>query len=193
MAVTTFTVAAAADDQTVAGTRVAVYPPSYDTTANGAQPSVTNQFNSVSYLFRHCLLRWDTSSLAGATITAAVLKLNILQLSDSDAKSLIGDWHTWTPNPDGGSFDTTPPTATAVAAVAVSTLTVADTDFTLLNPNTNINKTGYTGIRLTLNGGAPTSFNNVVISGREDSALLCARLEVTYTPAAKRMTLVGVG
>lgn len=96
-------------------------------------------------------MRWNTSGIPDdIEITSAILRLHINNAFDGDGnRSVCAEWC------DGGAMhisyyeDTV--VADAHAGITLATLVAAigtTVDFDLLNPDTNINKQGYTSIRL---------------------------------------------
>jgi len=126
------------------------------------------------------LLRFNTGAIPDdATITGVVLKLYIeSKLDSADNYGLVGDYYDFGGEPTvAGDWIET---ATSIfTAIDIGSLTAtAQNNITLTNLS-GINKTGYTGIRLTLTGGTPTTLNSVRVGKHESSQP--AVLEVTYT------------
>jgi hypothetical protein len=136
---------------------------------------------------RECILmRFDTSSLgAGATVTAAQLDIRTTtDRGDAETMSFAIDWLA-----DPGSpfvypddFSTTY-SGTAKASALLSTTAVSTTyNWSLLNAAANVNKTGYTCLRMGVIGGSPISLNNYVnFYAYEHASEPAPQLVVTYT------------
>lgn len=140
--------------------------------------------------------RWDTSSLSGATISSATLRVYVTSKTDTDSRNYVGDYYDfggeasveadWTASPSADAF-----------SVTVASMTLSDwNEITLSSPDSNINKSGYTGIRFAISGGAGTGTNAIAIASYENDPALAPELVVTYTTgggASKTLTLLGVG
>lgn len=179
----TFSIATSADDDTVYFYDT-VYPPTTnfvrDTAAANVQ--IARRFVSTYYYVQNGLLRFDTSSLAGATVTGATLRVYSEFMFSGDALNITGGWYQW----DGTSqsdYSFTPET-NAFAAVAASVFTTgADHDVTLLNAAANVSTTGYTSLRLHMDGGQPTTDNLLYLVSFNHATLSASRprLIVTYS------------
>lgn len=168
-------VAASADDVEVSRIGSAVYPPNTadSVAAAGSQLFVDRSFAVSSYSVAVALIRWDTSVIpVGAVIVGASLRVRIgnLRLS-ADARSLVGEWYPATNWPIDASDYTDVPSNTALAGVPISGI-AADTsyDWPLVDAATNINRSGYTAIRLHISGGVPSGSNYVSVRAFDDSA-----------------------
>lgn len=191
MTTTTFTIAVTADNSYVEGSG-ATYPPAFTTASTGGDIYTQQAYPSGTYFYDNCVFRWDTSAIgAGALISAASLIVQPWFVQDDESRGVIGDYHAWTP-PAGASDYSTSPGSNAFTAVPISGFTSGvDKTIALLNPDSNISKTGVTGLRISVNGGAPalTKTNIVGVKGRATTATLCARLVVTYANAPSAPTL----
>lgn len=130
------------------------------------------------------LLQWDTSIIPDtATITYASVIAFIANKADNNARSLTMDYYNWDPA-DAGDYTATEGTD-AHAGTLLSDLTLASfEEFALLNPNTNINKSGFTQIRFHVSG-PETSSDSITFSrhGSNSSAPTweAPKLYVEYT------------
>lgn len=179
-------IAASADDGMVRGLSSASFPPAYSNTSDsGTWMRVQNAFAGGLYFYNNILMRWDTSALTnGATISSAVLHLfpRTANFSDADSRHLFGEWYSWTPSMGSGNYSTTP--ASTAFDVTVASLTKdADNPITLTNPDANISKTGYTGLRLYISGADPPG-NNVVEFSDYDNTTNIPQLVITYVVAS---------
>ncbi len=163
----------------------ASYPPPYtasDPTRTEDNPSKTLG-GGIYYLSVSCM-RWDTSSIPdGETVTSAVLRVRGFNIDDWNGRSVTLEWY------DMGTPDSSDYTSTvgsdAHAGTAIASLSEsADNDFALLALS-NINKTGFTGLRMHVSGGAPTSGggNHFRYASWDHATLDPPRLIVTYGAA----------
>lgn len=117
-----------------------------------------------SYWVSVILLSFDTSVLPDtASVIGASLKLVSGGTYNTDNRALMADWHVWTPvQADWTELGV----SGAISGVPISMIP-ADGPFEiqLENAPANVSKTGLTYLRLTINGGAPTSANRVTIWG----------------------------
>jgi len=182
----TFEVAASGDDGHVRKFD-SVYPPaaSEDIVITGTVMSAYKAFTSPTYHLTCGLMRWDTASIPdGATITAATLRIRVDGRVNDNARDLTAEWYSWTP-PITGSHWTSTVGTNAHAGTSISSLTAtADNDLALLDPGANIDKTGYTGIRIHTSGGSPTGANFADIATFDHATLLAPRLIVDYEEPA---------
>lgn len=161
MAQLIFTIATGSDDASVVGVGVS-WPPAF-TTANATQTFVapSNSFSSPNYTFDVTLLRWDTSSLPdNAIITSAVLRLYMTGRSTVHAGpyTLKGEWYTFDGSAASNDYTTTVSNNAHVGTDMDFFTTPLSYDYALQNL-TNISLTGYTGIRLFMDGPQPTGDN----------------------------------
>lgn len=146
-------------------------------------------------------IRWDTSAIPDdATITAATLRVYVTGVgANPDSRSLVGDWYDFGGEPSVDADWTASVGTTAVAGTALSSFSLYSwSDISLSNPDANINKTGYTGIRLGVSGAAGTADNYVAFAAYEYDPTKAPELVVTYTEAAgaggtANILLLGVG
>lgn len=180
-----FTIATGADDVMVYSNTTSSYPP-ISSDAVYANPGFSNSlgarrwFVSSTWSIGSALFKWNTSGLPdSATITSAVLRVNVTFRVNENARNLTADW--------GALNFASAPTDWRQDALttALNTPIPASTgekDFTLTNANsTNISRTGTTYLRLHISGGQPADNNAVHFTEREASSTLCARLIVNYT------------
>jgi hypothetical protein len=167
MTVTTFDVSAHAQDTNARYDHTA-WPPSGGTFTPFDAAGVLfikKYFGAGSYQANVGLIRWDTSSIPDTdTITAATLSVKIADIpSNGNGMSLVGDYYDFggTPAVAADWIETASPSIWTPAAV--STFTNGQRKILTLTDLSGINKTGYTGIRLTLSAGTPTSNNELHI------------------------------
>ncbi len=187
-----FPIAVGSDDGRAFRSGSAVWPPS---TTSFSSTTQTNQevfktFTGGNYAEYVSLYRFDTSSLPDtATITAAYFRAWITFVDDTaDDRSLVADWLA------DAAISTADYTAeiTDPNAHAGTNLTSIGNgvirDFDLVNLS-NINKTGYTKIRLGISGGAPTLVNQVKIGAFDHVTNPEAQLIVNYDNPDTDLTL----
>jgi subtilisin family serine protease len=161
------------------------YPPS-----GAAAPWTTGQIFTAGkrnafgdYAIMVGLLRFETSSIPdGATITSATLRLHVTDKWSDDNRSLVGEWYAGSNWPIDGSDWTSTASSTAIAGTAISGIALnAVNNFSLQNL-ASLSKTGFTGFRLHVSGGAPPGDNYVQFASRESGSNPQPQLVVTYTP-----------
>jgi len=184
---TTIEIAATGDDGLVRRINSAVYPPN---TSDQVFTNLTDDFcsrelNGGTFWVAVGLLRFDTSAIPDdATITAAELKLYVTSKGDADNRGVTAEWYSASNWPIDAADYTATAAATAHAGVDITSITLnSDLTMALLNPATNINKTGYTGLRLHVSGGQPAGVNYVVWSAFDHATNIAPRLVVTYDTA----------
>lgn len=204
MAVDTFAIATGADDGWWYRSDAA-----YATVSAGSGSSNTGDSSSnplyatreTGYYITVACVRWDTSSLPDTNIvSAATLDIHVAAVGTADGLSLIGEWY------DAGaavnnSDWTTLPSGNALPATLISGLAVGSVNsLALSNVAANVNKTGYTGIRLGItqraSDAAPTGYNAVEIASYEHASYQEPRLVVTHSAPVTRkpgLTLLGAG
>ncbi len=182
---TTFSITAIANDGYAQKSGSAVYPP--NTTAFEQTSDVFVQteksFVTPNYSVFCGLLRFDTASLPDdATITAATLRLWIDAMANANARSLVAEWMT-----DGAiaAADYVDDVGTnAHAGTTLASLTAfASNDLALTNLS-NINRTGFTKIRIGVTGSTPTGENVMYIAALDHATLAEPQLIVDYNAYA---------
>lgn len=159
----TFNISANGDDGNVSKSASSSYPPDTATVVDTAYALmyVIKRYLSTKYAIYNALLRFDTSSIPdAATITSAYLKLTSDYSTSGDARTLCGEYYSFT---SIAAADYTASNSYSAFSLALSSVVTDDTadnnSILLTSPNTNISKTGYTGFRLTIDGGTPSGNN----------------------------------
>ena len=136
--------------------------------------------SSGTYGISNGLLRFDTSGLPDdAVITSATLRIYMTAKADGDNRSLAADWYTAWPI-DASDFTSVAGT-TAIAGVDITGLTVQSANDVPLQNLTSISLTGYTGLRLHVDGGVPAADNVVQFASLEHTTRPEPQLIITYT------------
>ena len=180
----TFSVAAGGDDGDVGPSGAPTYPPASTvyTFVNGSAFTAGRRFVYGGYDVFVPLLRFDTSAIPdNATITSATLRLYVNKKADADNRNLVGEWYSASSWPiDPGDYSLTSSANALTGADITAIATGASNDFALTGLG-SISKTGFTGLRLHVDGAQPTGDNDVQFAAFEDSSLPEPKLVVTYT------------
>ena len=141
---------------------------------------VSKTDEGVNYTQDSAFLRFDTATIDdAATITAATLKLYVVSKTDSDNYSLVGDAYDFGGEPTVAADWVETASPSIFSAVDLGSLTTSAVNNIAITDLAAVNKTGFTGIRLTLSAGTPTAANFVEFAASEH-AQQEPRLEVTY-------------
>jgi hypothetical protein len=120
------------------------------------------------YEVRTALLHFNTSSLpVGATITSASLRLYVTSRTSANNRNLVGEWDNGAAWPLDGTDYTVTPSSTAAVGVAINSLTAAAVNALPLQNLGSISATGWTTIRLHVDGGQPSGDNGVFFGSFE--------------------------
>ena len=166
------------------------WPPSatqfYDTT--NSYLFIGKVFSGGSYFTNNTFLRFDTSPLPdNAAILSAVLRAYVTITNDDDNQSLCGDFFDWSGS-NVAADHSFADLSGAITPVDITALTNnALNDFTLLDPDTNISKTGDTKLRFGVTGGEPANWNRVLFATLEHATNPAAQLIVDYTVPTEAM------
>lgn len=185
MATVTFVVPANGDDAHVER-RGSTWPPADPITMDSAYSRVRNAKSWNGALSKYQvivgLFRWNTGSIPDdATVTAATARLSSStgSIEENPERTIQIEWYT-------GAWDTSAwvldPSTTVVASMALPL--TADVWYTpaLASP-ANVNKTGYTQLRLTVSGGGPPNLyanEGNFISRESNATTRFAELVATY-------------
>jgi hypothetical protein len=181
----TFTLSASGDDGDVGAEAPASggYPPAAaaEASSDGTAFTVGRRNAFGWYGIFNGLVRFDTSSLPdNATVTGATLKLFVNLKVDGDNRNLVGEWYPGSNWPIDASDYTATASATALAGADITAIsTNAVNSFGLQNLK-SLSLTGYTGLRLHVDGGAPAADNLVQLASFESPSPK-PQLVVTYT------------
>jgi hypothetical protein len=178
---TTFSVAAGADDARIERTG-STYPPaggiSVDSTSTSAY--CARSFISPTYYITVAIVRWDTSSLSGAQVQSATAKFYLSAKGADDNRQVTIEWYNWTP-PASTSNWVQDAVNNAHAGTSIASLPNAAQYVSLALQNlSNLNTSGYTGLRLHVSGGQPTGSNLFQFRSFEHTGGTPPLLEVTY-------------
>jgi thermitase len=180
----TSSVAAAGDDGNVMVTGPA-YPP-----VGGGVPNTTGTVLTAGRRFVYGgydvfagLVRFDTSAIPDdATVTAATLRLYVTGKADRDNRNLVGEWYGAGSWPIDAADYVLNPVGSALVGADLGAIVVGASNEFALTGLGSISKTGFTGLRLGVDGGQPTADNFVQIAAFDHATLPEPRLVVTYTP-----------
>ena len=182
----TFSVSAGGDDgdTQVVGNQPGGYPPSGAADASSGNNVFTAGRRLAFGQFRvlDALLRFNTSSLPdNATITSVKLRLHVLNKADANDRALVGEWYDAANWPIDGADWTLNPGNNALAGADITALTLNATAELALGAVGNVSLTGYTALRLGVNGGQPSGDNFVQMATLEHTSAPEPQLIVTYT------------
>jgi hypothetical protein len=188
----TFSVAASGDDGFVSRDGTGEYPPTGTITATtntssdfGGQVRKTINTGVTFSQIQVGLFQFNTAALADdATVTAAVFRFSVTSLATDDARDLNFEYYDL--GASIGTEDYAENVGTTAAQVAAATWqawpTTGTVDVSLSNLS-GINKTGFTGIRVGIDGGAPSdpSQTRINIAELDHTTRDEPKLLVTYT------------
>jgi hypothetical protein len=133
------------------------------------------------------VLRFDTSALPdNATVTVATLRLYVIAKGDADNRGLAGEWYTAFPV-DAADYSAVSANSALNGYDITALPTGAYANLALQNLS-NVSKTGSTGVRLHINGAAPSGDNSVQVSSLEGVSTQRPQLVVTYTVSSPTPT-----
>lgn len=166
------------------------YPPNSTPTAGttGANlPIIKRWVSGSGYSSYVSLIRFNTGGSAipaSAIINSATLTLTNQGYASANSRNLVGEWYPAANWPiDAADF--THNVGNSAFTKPLSQITLGATlTITLLNP-ANLNRTGYTGFRLGIDGAAPTGDNNASVYASE-AGVVAQRptLTIDYTLSA---------
>lgn len=177
-----FSVAVSADDAYLEAIDFFVYPPAFTGVSN-IDTAISISRSSTAeptYTIRDAYLRFDTSALPDhISPDMATLRCHVITKVDTDARSLVAEWYPWSGTLGKKDYNATA-LASAMGGIAIAVInTGVVNSFTLQNLH-HINKAGYTGIRLSISGGASAGQNVVEIAAQDDAALQECILVLDY-------------
>ena len=162
--------------------------PSCSADSGGSSNFVSGSLSAPNYVYRPVFVRFDTSSIPdAATVTAVSLKIDVTSIADNDSFTLRVGYASSGAWPITTSDYTTSPATNAHSGTALGSL-VDDAVNTLALTNlTNISKTGYTALVLSLPpSSTPSGLNSVVFS-------LPLILDVTYEGISHPFVVIVTG
>jgi hypothetical protein len=167
----------------------ASYPPAFDVGESAAVDVdvIRRKVSGGDYWVYNGFLRFNTGASLpdDATVTAAVLRFYAYNKSDEGNRSLVGEYHAWDGgDPTSGEFSTTAP-GSPILSVDVTALSNNALNDVSLTDLSGISKTGYTAIRLMMDGGQPADNEQarITIAALEHATQPAAELIITYTEA----------
>lgn len=188
----TFEIATTADEGT-AVKRGADYPPAGEVEEKFVftPPAVAAEktFSSPNHRLSVAFLRWDTSSIPeDAEIHSAFARFRVFLVSSGgDGRSLTAEWYDAETISMDDWTSTVGTDAHAGSTLALLALHQAEDNVIDLTNLANINKTGYTGLRLHITGDAPTVTNYIFIQAIDSLGpgveTFRSQLHVNYTIA----------
>lgn len=184
---TTFSVAASGDDGHTykQGT---TYPPTGATGVNTTHTSllVSRKTFSGGYQVSNGLVRWDTSSLPDlATVGSATMRIFVDTVGDGDNRVFTAEWYSAWPIDEADYAETAVGGASPSAGWDIGAIVAGqDNNFSLINYDLNISRTGSTGLRLHISGAQPLAMNQVGSYTYDSATQPEPRLILTYTDPA---------
>jgi hypothetical protein len=192
----TFTIATAADDGSGYYVSTNTWPPNPPAAGSTFvdEPGdlliavkEDNPAGPPDYYAEVCCMRWDTSSIPdAATITGVDLKLHLVSVTTTLTRNLVGDYFDFGGEPTVAADWILSANPSIFTAVDVASLTVGAVNTFALTDLTGISKTGFTGIRLTIdNNTSPVDNKSAArFASFEDPTNPAPQLVVTYTTLA---------
>jgi thermitase len=180
----TFTVSAGGDDGDVGPSRAPTYPPATPPNpfTNGSIFTAGRRYVFGGYDVFNGVVRFDTSAIPDtATVTSATLRLYVTAKANADGRNLVGEWYDAANWPIDASDYTLNSSGSAFTGASIGQIRAGATNDFSLGGLASVSKTGYTGLRLHVDGGQPTGDNYVQFASFE-STLPKPQLIVTYTP-----------
>lgn len=178
---TTFSVLAGADETQMAGAG-AGYPPAFSGIGS-LDPTILLVGRSLSdaiYGISDVFLRFNTSILPDfISPDAATLACYVISKEDIDNRSLLGDWYNWSGTLGAKDYNSTAADH-AFAGQDITTFTTAGIYTWSLQNLHQIDKAGFTGIKLSVSGAIPTGSNSVTFASFTHATLSECVLSVTY-------------
>jgi len=180
---TTFNVAVSADDKYIF-TSGSTYPPTggFSSTSTSETITVARWLLSTTHYIYNGFVRFDTSSLADdAVVSGATLRVYITAKGDIDNRNFTADYYTWNAATHTDA-DHSITAQTGALSTDITGLTLsADNDLALSNATANVSKTGYTYLRLHVDGDQPTGSNRISFAAYDHTTQTEPRLIVDYT------------
>jgi glucose/arabinose dehydrogenase/PKD repeat protein len=183
-----FGITASADDGDLERGTAAYPPPPGPTTGGSTTDTLLgvrrSRVSDAYFPVSVALLRFDTSAIPDtATITGASLVVRVAGKSTSDGRSLVAEWYAASNWPIGDDDWTNTIASTALTGTSLSSLTVGQDATLPLTNLTQVSRTGFTALRLGLDGAAqtPSGANDLFFASFDHPSLPEPRLVVTYT------------
>lgn len=192
----TFSVLASADDgrQTRSGSS---YPPTGTVNSSTTTTTTTprKRLSGSTHTVDVAEFRFNTASLpddAKVERASLILYVDGSGSQNDDGRNFVGEWYV-NSNWPIDSTDYTSSVGEDAFSISLSNAPTASTTWTisLLNPDLNINRSGYTGFRVGVNGGAATGENFVQFALQDHASDPAPILSITYFTMAIDSLTVG--
>jgi hypothetical protein len=192
---TMFNIAVSTDDGRVYGTGPSYPPPETTVDTNENIDTVNRNYNPTNtngYGISNVLMRWNTSSLpATAHVMGAWVTVRVPAVDNNHDPTVVS---TDTSNLTADSYTTWPISASAYSTVAQTTALSAESldpysftpgmdDYIFLDNTSGITSTGYTGLRLHVDGSKPTGLNYLQFDSFDSTSGHGPQLTVIYDSA----------
>jgi hypothetical protein len=166
----------------------ASYPPAFSQCCDSCVTIGAERSQVLStFRLQNALLRFNTSSLPdAANIVSASLTVYVTSVANGDARSLSGDWFSWSPSCDSTDYSVAAGTnalstsGNCGSACQIAMISGGTRTFSLDNANSNVSRTGNTHLRLHVTGGQPTAENFVYFAAQDHASLPAPVLNVCH-------------
>jgi hypothetical protein len=114
-------------------------------------------------------------------VTGATLKVFVNTATSADSRNLVAEWAPSAVFPIAPSDWTLSSSANALAGAPISSITAGQVDSFALTELGNISTSGYTILRLHVDGGQPSGDNYVQFAASEDGTVPAPQLVINWT------------
>lgn len=180
-----FQINASSDDTNCSRQDVATYPPTGSNTQNQDTSQYVNPKKDFFvgntgpggslYYTNVLFMRWDTSAIPdNAIVQSAQLRVMVGSVGSPDNLNLVAEWYSWSSPLADANFTETPGTTALNYPISnfpyfsggpPNRISVLD----LSNAAANVNKTGFTGLRMGMSAiSPPTGLNEVYFYAYDD-------------------------
>lgn len=190
----TISIAAAADDGYASKTSGG-YPPSgaTSTTLTDGILYTWRDLNAGAFTVMVVILRFNTALLPHFhTLESVNLRATVSDFASNETppRNLTGEWFTYTGTDSDYAQDAASTAFSGVSIPSVSTIGLR-VNIPLSNIAANVNRSGYTGLRLHIDGGQPTGRNYVGFQSFETSGGTAPALDCITDVARTRLAPTG--